>query len=99
MPLSDQERRILDEIERGITHAPTPALASVLRSTRRVRQSWIAWALAFVCGLALLAFGLRTTSGVGTVAGVLGYLLIVFSTHQTVTAMQAHRRSRQPRDV
>lgn len=97
MPLSDQERRLLDEIEQGIKqHAPTPAIASLIRSALRITQSRIAWAVAFASGVALLAFAVRTTNGIGTVAGVLGYVLIVFAIHQTVTAAHAPRQHQPP---
>jgi len=86
MPLSDQERRMLDEIEQGIKVALPPALASAIGLARRVSRSWMAWVLAFVLGALLLAVGVRTTTGLGTFAGVVGYLVVVFSIHQSVPA-------------
>ncbi len=92
MPLSDQERRMFDEIEQGMTQRPRPGLAALLRRPRRVMRSRAAWALAFVCGVALLAWGVETNSAVGTVAGIIGYLLVVFALRQSAIAVLGRRR-------
>lgn len=93
MPLSDQEQRILDELERGFTKRSRPKRALALRNARVVAGSWTAWSLTFLAGLALLTDGLRTANKLGPLAGVAGYTLLVIFTHHVVTySIRARRR-------
>jgi hypothetical protein len=79
MPLSEHEKRLLDEIEQTL-RSDDPRLASSLRSARPVVGLPTLIALG-VCalgvGIALIAAGLALRDFVGTTLAVAGYALIV----------------------
>jgi hypothetical protein len=82
MPLSENEQRLLEQIERALVE-DDPKFASTVRSTnprtyllRRVRRS----AVLFVLGLAVLVVGVVLNRVPLTVAlGILGFLLMLFA--------------------
>lgn len=79
MPLSDHEKRLLDEIEQTLL-VDDPALASSLRSARPQARTRTFVALALgglVLGVALLIAALRVRGVVMPILGVLGYAAIV----------------------
>ena len=82
MPLSEHEKRLLDEIEQTL-RIDDPGLASSLRSARafpRMRSLIAVATVALILGAALLAVGLQLRNDVGTFCGVLGFLAIVSAT-------------------
>jgi len=82
MPLSENEQRLLEQIERALVE-DDPKFASTVRSTnprtyllRRVRRS----AVLFVLGLAVLVVGVVLNQVPLTVIlGILGFLMMLFS--------------------
>jgi hypothetical protein len=79
MPLSEHEKRLLEQIEQTLG-SEDPGLASSLRSARpRASNSMLLMAAlaALIAGLGVVLVGLRLNSNVGTVIGVIGYLTIV----------------------
>ena len=87
MPLSNEELRLLELMERALTE-DDPTFAAALggtRERRRYERDAILGALAFVLGLAAMvtAATLRLTA-----LGVLGFVLMVFSGSAVVSAMR-----------
>ncbi len=79
MPLSDHEKRLLDEIEQTL-RTDDPSLASSLRVARPLpkhRNLVSLAALGLVVGVVLLITALALRSTVGTILGVVAYVLIV----------------------
>ncbi|WP_462203442.1 DUF3040 domain-containing protein [Frankia sp. CcWB3] len=82
MPLSENEQRLLEQIERALVQ-DDPKFASTVRSTdprtyllRRVRRS----AVVFVLGLAVLVVGVVLNQVPLTVIlGILGFLMMLFA--------------------
>ena len=82
MPLSDHEKRLLDEIEQTL-RIDDPRLASSLHSARAAprTRSFVAFAtVALIVGVALLVVGLRLRNDIGTICGVIGFVTIVVGT-------------------
>jgi hypothetical protein len=82
MPLSEHEKRLLDEIEQTLL-TDDPGLASSLRSARPQRRTRTLVALAvgaFIAGIALISIGLRQPGVAVTVLGVVGFAFIVAGT-------------------
>ena len=79
MPLSDHEKRLLDEIEQTL-RIDDPALASSLRAARpqpRHRTMILLAVVSFLVGFGLQLLGLRLDDSIGTALGVLGFLALV----------------------
>jgi hypothetical protein len=79
MPLSDDEQRRLDEIERALYH-DDPKFAAGLSLQRLRRRRIVAAAAAVVIGMVLLVVGLVLTSAalvVGLIISVAGFLSMV----------------------
>ncbi len=82
MPLSENEQRLLEQIERALVE-DDPKFASTVRSTdprtyllRRVRRS----AVVFLLGLAVLVVGVVLNQVPLTVIfGILGFLMMLFA--------------------
>jgi uncharacterized membrane protein len=92
MPLSDEEQRLLDQIEQELAVVSQPAAA--VGVVERVLQSWLAAIVELIFGVSLLWFGLRASVGFGTVEGVAGYVLIVAAVHTGYLAVDVRRRRR-----
>lgn len=76
MPLSDRERQMLEEIERGL-HASDPRLVAKLRDEKRAPRptSWVLVGALVLAGLAILVLSVATATQLGGVgAAVLGAL-------------------------
>ena len=93
MPLSEHEQRLLDQIERAL-YQEDPKFASSVRATdlrthmrRRLRRAALVLALGFLLLLVgLIGFG---TSRVGTVIGIVGFIVMVGA---LLLAMSSWRR-------
>lgn len=99
MPLSEHEKRLLDQIEQTL-HAEDPGLASSLRSARpqpRNRTLVMAAVVSLLVGFGLLFVGLRLADAIGTVLGVLGYLLLVVCGEAVARVLTIVRQARTPR--
>lgn len=76
MPLSEEEARVLEQLERSLT-AEDPEFASALRGSKiadQYRRIAVISAIAFVAGIVLLLVGAMKTF---TWLGVLGFLLML----------------------
>jgi hypothetical protein len=97
MPLSEHEKRLLDEIEQTLL-IDDPALASSLRTARPQTRARTYIALAFVSlsiGFAMLISGLRLHGFVATILGVAGFVLIVAGTDAAIRVGQRARALRR----
>ncbi len=88
MPLSEEELRLLEQMERALV-AEDPKFASTLRGTKlrqKARRQVIAGGLVFLGGVALLMSGavLRMVP-----LGVLGFVVMLVSAYFTLTAWRA----------
>jgi hypothetical protein len=99
MPLSEHEKRLLDEIEQTL-RVEDPGLASSLRSARpqpRLATLIVAVVVSLLLAMALLVVGLRLASDAGTVIGVLGFAVSVGCGEATVRLVRTVRRRRRSR--
>jgi hypothetical protein len=90
MPLSEQEMRLLDEIEQALIN-DDPTFASSIGSGRSRSRSRIApamYAVGILLGIGCVVCGLIAASGIGAAAAVIGFILIV------VSCLRAWRRRR-----
>jgi hypothetical protein len=96
MALSDDERRVLAQIERDLV-ADDPGFAESI-SRRRVGIPRAVWAGGILLGLSCAVVGLVIAGGIGTAVAVVGFVLIVAG---CAAALRAHRtrRPRPPRDT
>ncbi|RLP12513.1 DUF3040 domain-containing protein [Propionibacterium australiense] len=97
MPLSNEEQRMLDELEASL-RAEDPRLARTMGTparprpvTRSRRRAGLA-GLGFIAGLALLLIGMQTV----WVVSVIGFVLMLAS---TVLALNAWGGSAKPKSV
>jgi hypothetical protein len=99
MPLSDHEKRLLDEIEQTLL-TDDPTLASSLRSARtlpRIQTFILASAGLLVAGIALLVTALRLHGIAVTLLGVAGFVLVVAGVDfglRASTRIRSDRRAR-----
>jgi hypothetical protein len=100
MPLSEQEQRLLEEMERSLYHNDADFVATV--SGRRSRPNYtmvVVGVLVIVLGIAALAAGVITKLAI---IGVLGFAvmmvgaLLIFSPRGTVAASSAASAPRSP---
>jgi hypothetical protein len=100
MPLSEQEQRLLEEMERSLYHNDADFVATV--SGRRSRPNYtmvVVGVLVIVLGIAALAAGVITKLAI---IGVLGFAvmivgaLLIFSPRGTVTDSSAPSAPRAP---
>ncbi len=85
MPLSEEELRLLEQMERALV-AEDPKFASTLRGTRirqHARRQVILGVLAFVVGVTLLMAGAVTKE---IPIGVVGFVVMLGSAYFTLTA-------------
>lgn len=92
MPLSEEELRLLEQMERALV-AEDPKLASTLRGTRmrqHARRQMIVGALVFVVGITLLMAGavLRITP-----LGILGFVVMLGSAYFTLVSWRGQAAS------
>ncbi|HET6563196.1 MAG TPA: DUF3040 domain-containing protein [Marmoricola sp.] len=85
MPLSEEELRLLEQMERALV-AEDPKFASTLRGTRirqHARRALIAGVLAFIVGVALLMAGAVIPS---IPLGVVGFVVMLGSAYFALTS-------------
>ncbi|MFZ2503135.1 MAG: DUF3040 domain-containing protein [Nocardioides sp.] len=88
MPLSEEELRLLEQMERALV-AEDPKFASTLRGTtlRHVaRRRAILAGIALVGGMAILLAGAMSTN---TIIGILGFVVMLISATIAVTALRS----------
>ncbi len=99
MALSDHEKKLLDQIEQTL-RTEDPGLESSLRSARRrppASTFAIAAIASLVIGFVVLFTGLRLKDSLGTVLGVLGYVMIVAAGESGVQALRGKSGPRRLR--
>ena len=89
MPLSEEELRLLEQMERALV-AEDPKLASAMRGSRvhrHARRRMIAGGLGFVAGIALLMTGvlIRVSPG-GSIVGIAGFVVMLASAYLAISA-------------
>ena len=85
MPLSEEEQRLLQQMEQALA-AEDPSLASTLRGSKmraRNRRQAIASALGFILGIAVMMVGVILTL---TVIGVVGFLMMLATAYLFMVA-------------
>ena len=88
MPLSEEELRLLEQMERALV-AEDPKLASTLRGTRmrqRARRQVIVGAVGFVLGLGALMAGVVLPM---VAVGIVGFLLMLGSAYLALSSWRA----------
>ena len=89
MPLSEEELRLLEQMERALVEED-PKLASTLRGTafrRSARRRAILAGVCFVAGVAVLMTGAVASS---TVLGIVGFVIMLGSATIALTSMRGH---------
>lgn len=97
MPLSEHEKRLLDQIEQTL-RIEDPGLASSLRSARPQPRNHVLVLLAIIsllAGFGLVIIGLQLDNAAGTVLGVLGYLFLVACGEAIARVVTKVRRDRR----
>ena len=95
MPLSEEELRLLEQMERALV-AEDPKFASTLRGTKmrqHARRQVIGGVFVFIVGVALLMSGAVLGQNTGIVLGVLGFVVMLASAYFTLTAWRGQSRS------
>ena len=90
MPLSEEELRMLEQMERALVQED-PKFASTLRGAnlrRAARRRAIVGVLAFVVGIALLMTGAIARI---TVVGILGFVVMLVSATVALTAIRGQQ--------
>ena len=85
MPLSEEEQRLLEQMEQALA-AEDPKFASALRGSTlraRLRRTVIGSALGFLAGVAVLMFGLVLKT---TIVSVIGFVIMLVAAYFLVTA-------------
>jgi hypothetical protein len=99
VPLSENERRQLQQIERDLA-AQDPRLASSLRHRRWRRPATTLVAVTgVICGLVLMFVGLEVAGPFGILIADAGYLVLLFGTASVGSRLQLRRPQvrRRPR--
>ena len=89
MPLSEEELRLLEQMERALVEED-PKLASTLRGTafrRSARRRAILAGVCFVVGVAVLMTGAVASI---TALGIVGFVIMLGSATVALTAMRGH---------
>ena len=90
MPLSEEELRMLEQMERALVEED-PKLASTLRGTsmrRTARRRAVTAGVVFAAGVAVLMTGVITTYWV---VGVVGFVIMLASATVAVTALRGRQ--------
>ena len=97
MPLSEEELRLLEQMERALV-ADDPKLASTMRGTTlraSARRRALLAALVFVVGLVVLMTGAVTQN---TVVGIIGFVVMLGSAYVALSSWRGHGQAAdQPR--
>ena len=92
MPLSEEELRLLEQMERALV-AEDPKLASTLRGTKlrkQARRQMVLGVLAFVAGIAVLMSGVILSE---PLVGVLGFVIMLGSAYLTLSLYKGRNRA------
>lgn len=92
MPLSEEELRLLEQMERALV-AEDPKLASTLRGTKlrkRARRQMVLGVLAFILGIAVLMGGVIMQR---PLVGVLGFVIMLGSAYLTLNSYKNRNRA------
>jgi hypothetical protein len=97
VPLSEEELRLLEQMERALV-ADDPKLASTMRGTTlraSARRRALLAALVFVVGLVVLMTGAVTQN---TVVGIIGFVVMLASAYVALSSWKGHgQAAEQPR--
>ena len=97
MPLSEEELRLLEQMERALV-ADDPKLASTMRGTTlraSARRRALLAALVFVVGLVVLMTGAITQN---TIVGIIGFVVMLGSAYVALSSWRGHgQAAEQPR--
>jgi hypothetical protein len=97
VPLSEEELRLLEQMERALVEED-PKFASTLRGTslrRSARRRAILAGVVFVAGVALLMGGAITQL---PVVGIAGFVVMLASATVAITAMKGQQNANAPAD-
>ena len=95
MPLSEEELRLLEQMERALV-ADDPKLASTMRGTTlraSARRRALVAALAFVVGVVVLMSGAVTKT---TWVGVVGFVVMLVSAYVALSSWRGQHRTPEP---
>ena len=104
MPLSEEELRLLEQMERALVEED-PKFASTLRGTslrRSARRRAIVAGVVFVLGIALLMGGVMSGTGApGFAIGIAGFVVMLGSATVALTAIRGsqHATTADPRSA
>ena len=97
MPLSEEELRLLEQMERALV-ADDPKLASTMRGTTlraSARRRALLAALAFVVGIVVLMTGAITQN---TIVAIIGFVVMLASAYVALSSWRGHgQATEQPR--
>ncbi len=101
MPLSEEELRLLEQMERALVEED-PKFASTLRGTslrRSARRRAIAAGVVFVLGICLLMGGVMSGTGaLGFAIGIGGFVVMLASATVALTAIRGQQHASAPVD-
>ncbi len=101
MPLSEEELRLLEQMERALVEED-PKFASTLRGTslrRSARRRAIAAGVVFVLGIGLLMGGVMSGTGaIGFAIGIAGFVVMLGSATVALTAIRGQQHASAPVD-
>lgn len=96
MALSDDEQRVLAEIEQGLVADDARFAESLGR--RRMGIPSAVWAVAACCGLGSVVLGLVMAGGIGIAVALVGFVVIVAVCWAALRSRR-RRHPRPPRDM
>ena len=101
MPLSEEELRLLEQMERALVEED-PKFASTLRGTslrRSARRRAIVAGVVFVLGIAMLMGGVMSGTGaLGFAIGIAGFVVMLGSATVALTAIRGQQHASAPAD-
>lgn len=99
MPLSEEELRLLEQMERELAAEDPKFVATLrgrtLRGSARLRT--VVAGVAFLAGVALLLFGVMAPDGWQVALGTLGFLVMLGSATLGLAAWRGHHGHESPR--
>jgi len=103
VPLSEEELRLLEQMERALVEED-PKFASTLRGTslrRSARRRAILAGVVFLAGIALLMGGVtfgRERTEIGFLVGILGFIVMLGSATVALTSLRGQQRAAASHD-
>jgi Protein of unknown function (DUF3040) len=101
VPLSEEELRLLEQMERALVEED-PKFASTLRGTslrRSARRRAIAAGVVFVLGIGMLMGGVMSGTGaIGFAIGIAGFVVMLASATVALTAVRGQQHASAPID-